>query len=327
MKKQRSHRQHTDVNKLPRINTPQFDWHTYLLSHWRALLISLERIAQMRLESLTILAVIGIALALPAGLFVLLQNVQQVSQAWGEETKVSLFLKTTVNETQSLQLVDRLKLEQSVAQVTYVSPQQGLTKLSKQAGFSEMLNQFPENPLPGLIEITPTKMSQSPQALENLVAQWQKIPEVDLVKLDMDWVKRLQSILKLSQKAAYALAIFFACAVFLIIGNTIHLAIQNQRREIEVIKLVGGTYAFIRRPFLYRGIVYGSLGALFAALVIGVGLLWLSDAVAELAKQYHSTYSLSGLGCSGLFLLLLAGAALGLSGAWLAVNHYLRLAD
>lgn len=317
----------TTVNELPSINIPQADFRIYALSHWRALLVSLRRLMHTPLESITILAVIGIALALPSGLFVLLQNIQKISLAWDQQTKISLFLKTTVNDTAAMQLVDRLQLEKTIAQVNYVSPQQGLARLSKQAGFTQALGQFNDNPLPGLIEVVPSKAMQAPEVLGSLVEQLQKLPEVDMAQLDMAWVKRLHSLLKLSKKGAYALAIFFASAVFLIIGNTIHLAIQNQRREIEVIKLVGGTYAFIRRPFLYRGMLYGFLGAIFAALFIGLGLLWLRDTVAELAAEYNSAYTLAGLGWSGLGLLLLSGILLGLAGAWLAVNHYLRLAD
>jgi len=317
----------TTVNELPSINIPQADFRIYALSHWRALLVSLRRLMHTPLESITILAVIGIALALPSGLFVLLQNIQKISLAWDQQTKISLFLKTTVNDTAAMQLVDRLQLEETIAQVNYVSPQQGLERLSKQAGFTQALGQFSDNPLPGLIEVVPSKAMQAPEVLGSLVEQLQKLPEVDMAQLDMAWVKRLHSLLKLSKKGAYALAIFFASAVFLIIGNTIHLAIQNQRREIEVIKLVGGTYAFIRRPFLYRGMLYGFLGAIFAALFIGLGLLWLRDTVAELAAEYNSAYTLAGLGWSGLGLLLLSGILLGLAGAWLAVNHYLRLAD
>lgn len=317
----------TTSNKVPSINIPETNLRIYGLSHWRAFIGSLRRLAALPLESLTILAVIGIALALPAGLFVLLQNLQKVSLAWDQETKISLFLKTEVNEAQALQLTQRLSQTNTIAAVNYVPPAEGLAKLSKQAGFTQALGQFQDNPLPGLIEIIPNKSMQTPEALGQLVSQLQKMPEVDVAQFDMAWVKRLHSLLKLSKKTAYALAIFFASAVFLIIGNTIHLAIQNQRREIEVIKLVGGTYAFIRRPFLYRGMLYGFLGAIFAALFIGIGLLWLSDTVNELAAEYNSTYSLAGLGLGNLFLLLLSGAILGLGGAWLAVNHYLKLAD
>lgn len=312
---------------MPSINVIQPNFMGYLLSHWRALQISLRRILIKPLESLMILIVIGIALALPAGLFVLLQNLQQASQGWDQEAKISLFLKTTVNDEQVTQLISRLKLDSAIAQATYISPEQGLARLSKQAGFSQALGQFTNNPLPGLIEVLPGQASQNPEALSILVEQLQKLPEVDVAQLDMAWVKRLHSLLKLSRKGAYALTGFFACAVFIIIGNTIHLAIQNQRKEIEVVKLVGGTAAFIRRPFLYRGMLYGLLGAVFSALLITATLFWLNDAVVELAAEYNSSFALVGLGISGLGMLLLGGILLGLSGAWLAVSHYLRLAD
>jgi cell division transport system permease protein len=321
----------TTVNNLPSLDIPKPNLQVYWLAHWRALLVSLRRLILLPFESITILAVIGIALALPAGLFVVLQNMQQVSQTWGQENKISLFLQINVSQEEAQQLLKRLKFEnniaEAIAEVNYISPEQGMLKLGKQIGFSDGVSRLVENPLPGVIEVIPSPRIHNPEQLSELVLQLRKLPQVDVAQLDMAWVKRLHSLLKLSQKGAYALAVFFACAVFLIIGNTIHLAIQNQRREMEVIKLVGGTYAFIRRPYLYRGMLYGLLGAIFAALLIKIAMFWLGDAVQELAAQYNSSYQLAGLGGAGFMLLLLCGAILGLSGAWLAVSHYLRLAD
>jgi cell division transport system permease protein len=120
-----------------------------------------------------------------------------------------------------------------------------------------------------------------------------------------------------------ALALFLALGVLLAVGNTIRLAIENRRDEIVVVKMVGGTNAFVRRPFLYTGFWYGFVGGLLALLLLGVAMVWLSGPVARLADLYQSEFRLLGLGTFSSVKLVLASSLLGLFGAWIAVSRHL----
>ena len=114
-----------------------------------------------------------------------------------------------------------------------------------------------------------------------------------------------------------------ALGVLLVIGNTIRLAIESRRDEVVIIKLVGGSNGFVRRPFLYTGFWYGAGGGLIAWLLIGMALIWISTPVTSLSALYQSSFSVEGLGFSGGLVLLFAGGGLGLIGAWLAVARHL----
>ena len=107
------------------------------------------------------------------------------------------------------------------------------------------------------------------------------------------------------------------------IGNTIRLAIEARRAEIVVIKLVGGTDAFVRRPFLYTGIWYGMGGGILAWLLINMVLFWLHKPVSEIVIAYGSRFRLEGLDILQILILLCLSSLLGWLGAWIAVGRHL----
>ena len=129
--------------------------------------------------------------------------------------------------------------------------------------------------------------------------------------------------MQLSQRLVVVLAAILALGVLLVIGNTIRLAIENRREEIIVIKLVGGSNAFVRRPFLYTGLWYGLGGAVLAWLTVSLALWGLRAPLSALALLYQSDFALQGLGAYGGVQLMALGSALGLVGAWLAVARHL----
>ena len=108
------------------------------------------------------------------------------------------------------------------------------------------------------------------------------------------------------------------------IGNTIKLAVESRRDEILVVKLVGGTNAFVRRPFLYTGFWYGLGGGILAWLLVQFAIFWLAGPIGKLVLAYGSEYAISGLGFSGGTALVLGAALLGLIGAWLVVDRQIR---
>jgi len=126
------------------------------------------------------------------------------------------------------------------------------------------------------------------------------------------------------RKLAWALGAALGLGVLLIMGNTIRLAIENRRDEIVVVKLIGGTNGYVRRPFLYTGLWYGVGGGAMAWLLVWLAVVLLGGTAKELATQYQSSFTPTGPGFGNLVLLLLSGGVLGLLGAWIAVSQYAR---
>lgn len=297
--------------------------HNYLLRHVQVMLSSLGELWRQPVATSMTLLVIGIALLLPAGLFVILKNVEQVSGEWQHANRISLFLQDEISDKRGEQLAEQLKTWPDIVDVSFQSAQQSLNEFRKISGLESLLDTLPENPLPAVIIIEPEEEQQQ-EAIEALLKRLDALPEVDLAQLDMQWLQRLRSINETGQRGISILAILLSLSVLLVIGNTIRLAILNRQTEIRVIKLVGGTNTFVRRPFLYTGMWYGFLGGVLAWIALLISLLIISGPIDELAALYDSQFTLKWFGGQMLFALPICGLLLGVMGAWLAVSRHLN---
>lgn len=296
----------------------------YFKGHFQALFLSLGRVSRHPLSSLMTIAVIGIALALPAGLHVALKNVQSVSAGWEDAVQISLFLNQGVEDAEARRLVEQLSAMPTIEAVVHVTPQQALGEFRQYSGFGEALDVLDENPLPNVLLVRPTRAASEPLMVEPLLHELRSLPLVEMAQLDMEWLKRLYAIMTIGERGVFVLAALLALAVLLIVGNTIRLAIQNRRDEIEVQKLIGATDAFIQRPFLYSGLWHGLLGAVMAWLLVTLSLWLLHGPVQQLSRLYNSSFSLGSLEPLAVLVLVAVGGLLGLLGAWLAVGRHLR---
>ncbi len=295
----------------------------WLLRHLQVALSSLGRLARTPLPSLMTAAVIGIALALPTGLHLLLQNLQQLSGSWDGAATISLYLQREIREERAKELMGQLGMRPDISRVRLIGREQALQEFRQLSGFGAALDTLQENPLPAVLVIEPDALHRDPQAAENLRLELQQLPEVKLAQLDLQWVQRFQAISRIAGRLVLVIGSLLAAAVLLIVVNTIRLEIQNRQAEIEITKLVGATNAFIRRPFLYLGIWYGLFGGLIAWLLTSLSLWFIATPVARLTTLYDSNFQLQGMNLPTFSLLICGSTLLGLGGAWLAVGRHL----
>ncbi len=295
----------------------------YALLHAQVLISSLGRLWKTPVSSLTTAAVIGIALALPAGLLTLLDNLQALSGRWDGSASISVFLKEQVDDNGAVELGRRIAAWPEVASVKTLGRAEALAEFRTLSGFGDALDALEENPLPAVLIIRPTEAHAGARAAQALVERLAGLPETDVVQLDLQWVKRLHALMEIGRRGILVVGGLLGLAVLLIVGNTIRLDIQNRRDEIEVCKLIGGTDAFIRRPFLYTGLWYGLIGAVLAWLLVRGAFLLLDGPVARLAGLYQSGFLLTPPGPGDSLALLATGALLGWAGSWLAVGRHL----
>lgn len=291
--------------------------------HSNSAIESLVRLFQTPVQSIMTWMVIAIAVALPAALFVVFENVRHVGQGWQDSNQISVFLKKGVGDADAQALGQRWRQRGDVADVVYVSPAQALDEFRSGSGLGELANHLDENPLPGVLLVKPIATSNSPALLEGLQQALIVDPLVADIRLDMLWVKRLHQFTQVAERFVYALAILLALGVLLVIGNTIRMAIESRRDEIVVVKLVGATDAYVRRPFLYTGLWYGVGGGVLAALILAIVFGWLSPSVAQLAELYQSDFRLQGLSLIASLQVILVAGGTGLVGAWIAVARHL----
>ena len=292
--------------------------------HLQALLGSLGRLSRSPLATLLTLLVIALALALPAALRLLVTNAQAATGNFANAIELSVYLKTDVPLAKGKQLAAAAQQRADVAQVQLISAEQGLEDFRRYSGFGDALAALKENPLPNMLHVRPRPEYTSSAALEALRHYFTAWPEVDLVEVDSQWVMRFNAILDVLRQLLLIAAALLGAGVLAVVGNTIRLEIAGRRAEIEVTKLVGGSNSFVRRPFLYTGVLYGLGGALLAWGIVALAIAVLGESVANLARLYGSRYLLTGPSLEEVGVLLGAGVVLGWLGAWLSATRHLR---
>jgi cell division transport system permease protein len=297
---------------------------SYFTRHLQALFGALGRLMRAPLATMLTLIVIGVALALPAGLGLLVNNLRQATGDLGNALDFTVHFKLETPITRVEQIAKNARERAGIESVTVKTDAQALEEFKQASGFGDALSALADNPLPHHLIVRPEKSASGPTEVENLRRYFTAFPEVELVQLDLDWVRKLHSLLDLLKRFFWVVVSVLGLGVLAVIGNTIRLEIQHRRPEIEVTKLVGGSNAFVRRPFLYTGLFYGLGGALLAALILTGGMVYLGQAVGDLSAQYGGQFSMSGLGARGLGLLVAVGAGLGWLGALISTGRHLR---
>lgn len=292
--------------------------------HTQALLGSVGRLARNPFATALTLLVIGLALALPLALNLFVTNAQTATGGFVDAVDMSVYFKTDVPLAKAQQLAADARQRAEVAEVSLIPADKALAEFRTYSGFGAALEALKENPLPHVLHVRPKPESSAPAALESLRRYFAAWPEVDIVQIDSEWVMRFNAILDVLRRLLVITAILLASGVLAVIGNTIRLEILNRRAEIEVIKLVGGSNGFVRRPFLYTGVLYGLGGAVLGWLIVEAAVAILGQPVATLAQLYGSRYSLQGPTGNEILIVLGAGIVLGWLGAWISAARHLR---
>ena len=294
----------------------------YLLHHLQSLTFSLGKIYQAPATTIMTVAVIGITLSLPGGFYLFLKNIDAISGDFRSSTQISLYLNLRTTEKQARALEDDIANMDDVTATRFISRETSLEEFRRDSGFGKSIDTLSSNPLPHTIVVEPADADTF--TVRNLQNRLQAMPEVEIAKLDTEWLERLYTIIEIAKRSVAIITILFAFAVLLIIGNTIRLDIQNRYQEIIVTKLIGATDAFIRRPFLYGGVWYGLLGGITSWLIVEIGYLAISGPLARLNLLYKSEMNLITFSFQDFVVLIVASTLLGLTGSWIAVARHLN---
>jgi cell division transport system permease protein len=294
----------------------------YFRNHQMVAVESLVKLLSTPASSLLTWLVIAIALTLPGALYMAVNNLQQLSGHFEASGQMTVFLAADIREVDSGALRLKIASLDDVNKVVYVSPEQALEEFKQYGGISDALSFLDENPLPAVLLVEPP-LGIDKDELNTLVDQIKSFRHVDSVQVDMAWVERLLALLALAQRLVAVVGVLLALAIVLVVGNTIRLSIAARTDEIRVIKLVGGTNAYVRRPFLYSGFWYGAIGGILAWLMLGLCWILLQGPVSDIAALYGADFYLQPLPFAPTCWLIFSAAVLGLLGSWWSVQRHL----
>lgn len=293
----------------------------YLTRHLQVLLATFGQMARSPGATLMTIAAIGITLALPTLLYLATVNLDRASAGFNRGAPVTLFLRQDLEPDSARELARKLGQQAGVEDSSFIDADEALAEFKLRSGLGAAVEMLGQNPLPHSVVLYLTADLPAAAAAQ-LLRDMEAHPDVALAQSDLQWLRRLQAIISLVQRGAVLLAILLAVAVVVIISNTVRLAIVNRRDEIVIIKLIGGTDGFVRRPFLYSGFLQGLFGALVAWILIAGCLQLLGVPVAELSRLYGTEFRLTGLSASDALVVLLSGGLLGwLASRWAVGRH------
>ena len=293
---------------------------SWLRQHWQTFRLTLARLRGNPVATLLNVMVIGVALALPLGGYLLLQNLGGVTREIAGNPQVSLFLARDAGKADIAALQARLKQIPGVRAVRFIPREQALAGLRRSENMADVIATLQTNPLPDAFVL---ETGGTAAELEKLEPELKALPKIAHVQLDSAWVKRLETLIELGRTAVLILATLLASGLVAVTFNTIRLQILTQKDEIEVSKLIGATDAFIRRPFFHLGLIQGALGGLAALAIVYLCRLILNRSILELAQLYGSDFRLGFFGFSDCLALLVFAAFLGWLGAYMSVSRHL----
>jgi cell division transport system permease protein len=289
-------------------------------AHFGAFLAAVRRLARHPIASLFEVAVLGIALALPLGLFIVVDSVRSFVGLHPAAPEVSVFLQLDAEEAAIRSTRARLAALAEVESVRFVSRQEALGALRQSPALRDVLDALPGNPLPDAFTVRARELD--PDGLEKLRAEIAGWPHVALAQLDSAWARRASAAVQLGHAAAWALAVLLGVAAAAVTFNTVRLQMLDRRSEIELARLIGATDPYIRRPFVYFGALQGFFGGALALALAIAGTRLATQSLDSFSAAYGTRLGIApvppehALGFLGIATLLGAGAA------WIAANRY-----
>lgn len=291
--------------------------------HVQAAISSLVVLCRQPLATGMTVMVLAITLTLPALLWIFIDNMSEVTQHWKRGGHISLYLNVNTSQQDASLLFEKVQKIEGVGDAIFKTPADGLRELQHQEGMQDLVLNLPDNPLPAVIDVVPAAGISTPAQLEALYGHLKELPGIEDARLDMVWVGRLYALLDVASHITTGLMALLSLAVILIISNTLRLVIHKRYEEIQVLKLVGASNAYIMRPFLYSGLWYGLLSAILAVLLVFLFLSSLTKTLNQLVEVYQLHFSVLGLSIRQVLSLMIAAALLGWFGARFAVQRQL----
>jgi cell division transport system permease protein len=276
--------------------------------------------------TLLVWMLIGIALALPAGLFLVRVNLEVLSGEWEGRPGLSVYLELAAPEEVQDNLAALLRLRPEVERVDIVSSADALEEFKTYTDLADVLDALPENPLPASLRVI-LKAEVEAGGLEEVAAALDGEAGVADVVVERTWLERVNDLSAALTRLGLLLGVLFGAGALLVAATAIQLAVEQRLAEIRVMRLVGATDAQMRRPLLYLGGLYGLGGGLMAAMWVSLALVLIEAPLARLAGSFGQPLEVVAFD-AGFFLALLAlGLTLGMLGAFVAVQRRLTAID
>ena len=282
---------------------------------WKSVLRSLR---VRPFASAATLLVLGTVLALPTLVLMANDVLTDLAGRAGSDASLTAYLATDVPDLDGATLAAEIGTRPDVARARYVSRDEALATFRAASDLDAALDALDENPLPGAVVVNPSGAGRGDA--ERLAAVLRGSDGVERVVYDLRWVERLDAVVRLARTAGWLLAGFLTLTALLVIGNTVRLELLRREDEREVAHLLGASRAFVNRPLVYTGLLYGAVAGVAALVLALIAFAVLTAPARDLARLWDGAFEPS-LPVVALACVPLASALLGLLGAWSTLSR------
>lgn len=292
----------------------------FFKNHQKAINDAWNQLKQTPISTFVTCTVLAMTLFLTTTLFAALETFKQVAQSLHASNQVTVYLKPTSKEHDIHRWVAQLKQNEILAQVTYISPDQALRELMQQADFKDVLSQNEDNPLPPVLLLKFANQEQ--QQMQDFVNTIKNNSLVTSVNLNFEWFERLFALLTLGNRLTYLLTIIFSIGVLFIVSHTIQGATAKNHKEMTLLRLIGASQAYVRRPFLYLGLLLGVGAGIIAIILMWCLFLALQQPLDALLQSYNLASISLFIGFKSSIAVIACSSFLGWLGSVIAFYQY-----
>ena len=265
--------------------------------------------------------VIGITLCLPSSGLLIIENASQISKNIEYEAEISIFLDKDISKDQIDFIELSLKKNNLVKKIHFEPKLIAWEKLQSKLDV-EVSASVSANPLPDAFFISLNTLDQI--KIKKLIDTLEGIDGIDDIMIDGNWIKKLRIVISLGKLSVIFLAILLIIVLLVVIGNTIRLQTLTYRDEIELSKLIGATNAFIQRPFMYTGILYGLGGGLITVSLLKLSVLGLNTALIKLVAIFGTDISFKDLPNEYYVNIIILAMLIGLVSSFISARNSIR---
>ena len=287
---------------------------------------TVEHIARNLWVSLLAWTLIGIALSLPLGLYLVQQSLSLITEPWSESPGITVYLEQGTAQSKKARLEKILVEDPRIESVVYLSPRKALEGFGNLTGLNSLIEELEAHPLPGSFDLVPSA-DLAGDEIKRLTDELLQIEEVQDVVTEGLWLERVLAVSELVRRLTWVLAGLFGIGAVLVTASSVRLVIESRLSELQVMSLVGATPRFMRRPFVYFGIIYGLGGGLMATMLVSSSILFLRGPASRFLGSYGVELPMAGIEGSVLVFLFLSAALIGTLGARTACSRRLKSLD
>jgi cell division transport system permease protein len=272
-----------------------------------------------RLVNAISIGTIAVSLFVLGAFLTVAGNLGDLVSRWTEKIQIIVYLEADIEDRVRVSLENRLGEDPAVESLDLVDQEEALERFKTLfRDLSSLPEDLGENPFPASFEVNLRPGHQSPTEVQRLAEAFADVPGVQEIQYDLLWIERLATGVRLLRGVGAFLGGILVLAGIFTISNVIRLTVYAREDELDIMRLVGATRAYVKGPFVVEGMLQGGLGGLLAAGLLWLALRWLARDLATSGLLGRTAFALPN---EITIALIVGGMVVGVVGSLVSLRR------